>query len=82
MVGPGYGYGLGFFVRTSLAAEPLIGSLGAYGWGGAYCTSYIADPKEDLFGLMLTQVSGFSQNPDLVIAKDFEVMLYQALLGE
>lgn len=77
--GLGYGYGLGFFVRLSLAATPLVGSLGAYGWGGAFCTSYFADPKEDLFGLMFTQVSNAEQLP---IRKDFERMVYQALVGE
>jgi CubicO group peptidase (beta-lactamase class C family) len=77
--GPGYGYGLGFFVRLSLAAAPLAGSLGAYGWGGAFCTSYFADPKEDLFGLMFTQVSNAEQLP---IRKDYERMVYQALVGD
>lgn len=77
--GPGYGYGLGFFVRLSLADAPLVGSIGAYGWGGAFCTSYFADPKEDLFGLMFSQVSGSDQ---LTIRKDFERMVYQSLVGE
>jgi CubicO group peptidase (beta-lactamase class C family) len=81
-VGPGYGYGLGFYVRKSLTAAPTLGSLGAYGWGGAYCTSYLADPKEDLLGFMLTQVSNYHLSPDLVIAKDFERMAYQALVGD
>jgi CubicO group peptidase (beta-lactamase class C family) len=79
--GPGYGYGLGFFVRQSLSASPLIGTLGAYGWGGAYCTSYFADPKEDLFGLQFTQIWEAALNPDLVIRVDFERMVYQALVG-
>jgi CubicO group peptidase (beta-lactamase class C family) len=80
--GAGYGYGLGFFVRTSLAATPLVGSLGSYGWGGAYCTSYFADPREDLFGLQFTQIWDSALNPDLVIRNDFERMVYQALVGE
>jgi CubicO group peptidase (beta-lactamase class C family) len=81
-MGPGYGYGLGFFVRKSLAAPPIVGSLGCYGWSGAYCTSYWADPIEDLLALMLTQVSNFHLNPDLTILKDFERMAYQALVGD
>lgn len=80
--GPGYGFGLGVFVRQSLAAVPMIGSIGSYGWDGAFCTRYFADPKENLFGLMFTQVLNSSQNPDLVIAKDFERMVYQALVGD
>ena len=80
--GPGYGYGLGFFVRKSLAEAPLVGSLGAYGWGGIYCTSYFADPKEDLFGLQFTQVFEPALNTELVIRADFERMVYQALVGD
>jgi len=80
--GPGYGYGLGFFVRTSLADAPLVGSLGAYGWGGACCTSHFADPKEDLLGLQFTQVRDYARNSELVIRADFERMVYQALVGE
>jgi CubicO group peptidase (beta-lactamase class C family) len=79
--GPGYGYGLGFFVRLSLADALLPGSLGAYGWGGVYCTSYFADPREDLFGLMFSQVLNAVQNPQLTIRPDFERMVYQALVG-
>ena len=78
--GPGYGYGLGFFVRLSLAAAPLVGSLGAYGWGGVYCTSYFADPKEDLFGLMFSQVLNANQYPAFTMRVDFERMVYQALV--
>jgi CubicO group peptidase (beta-lactamase class C family) len=80
--GPGYGYGLGFFVRTSLAAAPLLGTLGAYGWGGIFCTSYLADPKEDLFALQFSQVFNPVQNPELTIRADFERMVYQALVGD
>ncbi len=80
--GPGYGYGLGFFVRLNLSGVPLLGTVGAYGWGGIYCTSYFADPKEDLFGLMFTQVLGAAQNPQYCMRTDFERMVYQALVGD
>jgi CubicO group peptidase (beta-lactamase class C family) len=80
--GPGYGYGLGFFVRQSLSDAPLVGSVGAYGWGGIYCTSYFADPREDLFGLMFTQVLNASQNPEYPMRMDFERLVYQALVGK
>lgn len=80
--GPGYGYGLGLFVRLNLFDAPWPGTPGSYGWGGAYCTSYIADPKEDLFALQFTQVLNALQNPELPIRPDFERMVYQALVGE
>lgn len=80
LMGPGWGYGLGFCVRTSLSAYPALGTLGTYGWHGAYCTGYFADPHEDLFGLVFTQVRDFRQNPELLIREDFERMVYQALV--
>jgi CubicO group peptidase (beta-lactamase class C family) len=81
--GPGYGYGLGFSVRLSLSAAPLIGTPGAYGWNGAYVTYYIADPREDVFGLMFTQVANTqASGQHRAIRADFDRMLYQALVGE
>ncbi len=78
--GPGYGYGLGFSVRTSLSAKPLIGTVGTYGWNGAYITYYIADPEEELFALMFTQVAN-AQPTGLhrAIRADFDRLVYQAL---
>ncbi len=80
--GPGYGYGLGFSVRTDLAAAQSPGSVGAYGWDGWFDTRYFADPKEDLFGLMFTQAADSASNPDLLIRRDFERMVYQSLVGD
>jgi CubicO group peptidase (beta-lactamase class C family) len=81
--GPGYGYGLGFSVRLSLSAAPLIGTPGAYGWNGAHITYYIADPKEDFFGLMFTQVAnGQRSGLHRGMRADFDRLIYQALVGE
>jgi CubicO group peptidase (beta-lactamase class C family) len=81
--GPGYGYGLGVSVRLSLSAAPLIGSTGAYGWNGAHITYYIADPKEELFGLMFTQVANAQPTGQhRGMRADFDRMMYQALVGE
>lgn len=81
--GPGYGYGLGFSVRLSLSAAPLIGTPGAYGWNGAHITYYIADPKEDLFGLMFTQVANAQRTGQhRGMRADFDRMMYQALVGD
>lgn len=81
--GPGYGYGLGFSVRLSLSAAPLVGTLGAYGWNGAHITYYLADPKEDLFGLMFTQVANGQPNGQhRRMRADFDRLMYQALVGD
>jgi CubicO group peptidase (beta-lactamase class C family) len=81
--GPGYGYGLGLSVRLSLAAAPLIGTTGAYGWNGAYITYYLADPRERFFALMFTQVANAQPTGQhRMMRADFDRMVYQALVGD
>ncbi len=53
---PGTGFGLGFSVLEDLGARGLPGSIGEYGWGGAYHSSYWVDPAERLVVVYLTQV--------------------------
>ena len=43
---PALGFGLGFGV--TLDAEQTLGSVGAYGWGGAATTRFVIDPQEEL----------------------------------
>jgi len=77
--GHGYGSGLGVGVRTELVGPFQVGSVGQYGWGGAACTHYFADPNEDLLGLMFSQVEAAAMKPDFTLIKDFERLVYQAL---
>ncbi len=53
---PGFGFGLGFEVRTSVGAADTPGSVGEYGWSGAAGTTFWIDPKEELIALYMTQV--------------------------
>ena len=46
--GDGYGFGLGFAVRTSSGVASTTGSAGDFHWSGAYGTSFWVDPKEQL----------------------------------
>ena len=52
---PGYGFGLGFAVRTcsGLAATP--GSVGQYYWGGMGGTTFWVDPAEQLVAVLMMQ---------------------------
>jgi len=50
------GFGLGFSVRLDVGAGGQHGSVGEYGWGGAYHSTYWVDPVEDLVVVYLTQV--------------------------
>jgi CubicO group peptidase (beta-lactamase class C family) len=49
-------FGLGVAVRNSLGEAGLLGSLGAYGWSGAYNTYFRIDPKEDLILILFVQL--------------------------
>lgn len=53
---PGQGFGLGFTVVKDVGARGLPGSLGEYGWGGAYHSTYWVDPVERLVVVYMTQV--------------------------
>jgi CubicO group peptidase (beta-lactamase class C family) len=53
--GPGFGFGLGFAVREEQGASAVPGSVGELNWGGAAGTYFWADPKEELFVVMMIQ---------------------------
>jgi CubicO group peptidase (beta-lactamase class C family) len=71
------GFGLGFAVRTSAGRSPLSGSVGNYGWGGAYGTSFWVDPQEKMFAIMMVQMPLEQSGPYL---RAFREMVYAALL--
>jgi CubicO group peptidase (beta-lactamase class C family) len=54
---PGMGFGLGFSVRLDPGAAGVHGSVGEYGWGGAYHSSYWVDPLEGLVVVYFTQAN-------------------------
>jgi CubicO group peptidase (beta-lactamase class C family) len=53
--GPGYGFGLGFAVRTEVGISPDEGSVGEMSWSGAGGTTFWIDPKEDMFAVFMAQ---------------------------
>jgi CubicO group peptidase (beta-lactamase class C family) len=54
--GPGMGFGLGFSIRLDVGAAGQPGSVGEFGWGGAYHSTYWVDPVERMVVVYLTQV--------------------------
>jgi CubicO group peptidase (beta-lactamase class C family) len=54
--GDGTGFGLGFEVTDDVGARGRMGSVGEFGWGGAYHSTYWVDPKEDLVVVYFTQL--------------------------
>jgi CubicO group peptidase (beta-lactamase class C family) len=51
----GYGFGLGFAVRTAPGMSPVPGSVGEFFWGGVTGTYFWIDPAEDLIAVLLLQ---------------------------
>jgi CubicO group peptidase (beta-lactamase class C family) len=52
---PGYGFGLGFAVRTATGVASVPGSKGLYYWGGIAGTTFFVDPAEDLYAVLMIQ---------------------------
>jgi CubicO group peptidase (beta-lactamase class C family) len=52
----GQGFGLGFSVVKDLGARGIPGSVGEFGWGGAYHSTYWVDPQEQLVVVYFTQL--------------------------
>lgn len=51
----GYGFGLGFAVRTAAGMSPVPGSVGEFSWGGVYGTYFWIDPAEQLVAVLMCQ---------------------------
>jgi len=73
----GYGFGLGFAVLTNVAQSGMLGSEGAFGWGGAASTFFWVDPREELIGLIMPQFMPAGHYP---ITQEFQVLSYQAIV--
>jgi CubicO group peptidase (beta-lactamase class C family) len=73
---PGVGFGLGFSVLKHVGLRGLPGSVGEWGWGGAYHSTYWVDPVERLVVLHLTQVIPAG---DLDDYETVRAMVYAAL---
>ena len=71
---PGYGFGLGFTVRIAPGEASSLGTVGDYGWGGLYGTSFFVDPKERLIGILMMQRPNFTK-----YARQFRTGVYSAL---
>ncbi|MEK8034848.1 serine hydrolase domain-containing protein [Ideonella sp. DXS29W] len=53
--GPGYGFGLGFAVRTAAGEAVNPSEPGTYHWNGAAGTLFWVDPKTDLWVVLMIQ---------------------------
>lgn len=69
-------FGLGFGLETPANDFMSPASVGSFSWGGAFSTDYWADPKEDLIGLLYTNIYN---NPIYDLGNKFKVLTYQAI---
>ena len=76
LMSPGYGFGLGFAVRTALGLANVPGSVGMYYWGGLAGTTFFIDPKEDFFATLMIQ----APNQREYYRHLFRDMVYAALV--
>ncbi|WPP49999.1 serine hydrolase domain-containing protein [Catalinimonas niigatensis] len=75
LFGEGYGFGLGFSVRTDLSEPRALGSVGTFGWSGAYNTYFFVDPQEELVGILMNQFAPYTD----FYSKKFQQLVYQAI---
>jgi len=73
----GYGYSLGTRVLMDVSASGKAGSVGEFGWDGAFNTYFWIDRTQALYGLLMTQHSPNNYYP---LADTFKQLTYQALV--
>jgi CubicO group peptidase (beta-lactamase class C family) len=74
---PGQGFGLGFYVVEDVGARGSPGTVGEFGWGGAYHTEYWVDPREELVVVYMTQLVPAGNLDD---QEKVRALVYQAIV--
>lgn len=69
-------FGLGFGITTEKGSSLLPTPEEVFEWGGAFATTYWADPKEKIIGIFYRQLWGSTFGE---IANKFKVLVYSAL---
>ncbi len=70
---PKFGLGFGLETTESDARTPL--SVGSFEWGGAFNTTYWADPKEHMVALIYTNTWG----APVALGDTFKTLVYSAM---
>jgi CubicO group peptidase (beta-lactamase class C family) len=73
-----FGFGLGFEITEHVGRGGRPGSVGEFGWGGAYHTQMWVDPQEQLVVVYMTQT--LPAGP-LDLQPRFRALIYSSLLG-
>src|SRR5215218_356914 len=72
------GFGLGFEIVEHVGRSGRPGSVGEFSWGGAYYTSYWADPQEQIVAVFMSQMLPAG---NLDLQGKFRALVYQAVVG-
>jgi CubicO group peptidase (beta-lactamase class C family) len=72
------GFGLGFEIVEHLGRAGRHGSVGEFSWGGAYYTSYWADPQEELVAVFMSQLL---PSGGLDLQGRFRALVYQSIVA-
>ena len=72
-----FGFGLGFWVDTTLDRTRLVTSPGQYGWGGAANTWFWIDPAEEFIGILMIQMMSEHGNR---LTELYRNLYYQAIV--
>lgn len=75
--GPGTGFGLGYSVVLDSGLAATTTSEGSVSWGGAYNTVFWIDPKEELIGILMSQVRPYTH---LNMRADMISLVNQAII--
>jgi CubicO group peptidase (beta-lactamase class C family) len=70
-------FGLGFGLETEDNDYQSPRSLGSFSWGGAFATTYWADPEEELIGQIYTNMVN---SPARALGQRFVTLTYAAIL--
>ena len=72
----GSGFGLGFSIVRDASNLRDIGSVGAYGGGGFFFTSFFIDPQEQMLGLFMCQLHPGGSD----LAERIRILYYQTIV--
>ena len=75
--GPGYGFGLGFAVRTEAGQSRWPGSVGDYFWGGYAGTYFWIDPANEMVVVYMMQSVGQRSHYRMMLRN----LVSQAIMG-
>jgi CubicO group peptidase (beta-lactamase class C family) len=72
------GFGLGFEIVVTPGRAGRPAGPGSYGWGGAYHSRYLVDPREQMVAVFFSQIL---PSRGLDLQDKFRVLTYQAITG-